>query len=69
MPRYYVTTDPKQNGDHEVHKSGCHFLPEDEAKRFFLGFFNKCDDALIEARTHYPKCNGCYYCSKECYEK
>ena len=69
MPRYYVTTEPKQNGDHEVHKADCNFLPEDETLRFFLGFFNKCEDAMAEARTHYPKSNGCYYCAQECHEK
>ncbi len=65
MPRYYINTQPEANGNHEVHQADCNLLP-DEAHRFFLGFFNRCSDALKEAKTHYPQVNGCYYCSNEC---
>lgn len=66
MPRYYVNTQAHPNGFHDMHRQDCHFLPK-ESQRFFLGFYNRCSDAIEEAKTHYPRVNGCYYCSKECH--
>ena len=66
MARYYVNKNAQSNGDHEVHKSGCSFLPKIE-NRIYLGEFNNCKAAVKEARNHYTKVNGCYYCSRECH--
>lgn len=66
MALYYVNSNPQSNGDHEVHKSGCTFLPN-ESNRIYLGNFTNCFDAVLEAKKRYAKSNGCYYCSKECH--
>lgn len=66
MALYYVNKKAQANGDHEVHKSGCSFMPIEENRKY-LGSFNNCFDAVREAKQFYPQSNGCYYCSKECH--
>jgi hypothetical protein len=66
MARFYVNKNAQENGDHEVHKSDCSFLPSEE-NRLFLGSFDNCTDAVNEAKKTDPKSNGCYFCSKECH--
>ena len=66
MARYYVNTNAQLNGDHEVHKAGCSWLPNTE-NRIYLGDFHACYPAVAEARKHYKKVNGCYYCSNDCH--
>lgn len=64
MARYYVNNNAQANGDHEVHVETCAFLP---MNRTYLGDFSNCSDAVGEARKHYSKSNGCYWCSKACH--
>jgi len=66
MASYYVNTRAQSNGDHEVHKEGCLYMP-DSANRKYLGEFSNCFDAIKESKKTYPTANGCYYCSKECH--
>ncbi|RLD59582.1 MAG: hypothetical protein DRJ01_11100 [Bacteroidetes bacterium] len=66
MANYYVNKNSQANGDHEVHKEGCSYMP-DVSNRIFLGNFLSCKDAVEEAKKHYSKSNGCYYCSNECH--
>ncbi len=66
MASYYVNKNAQLNGDHEVHKEGCSFLPKEENRKH-LGEFNNCHDAVKEAKKHYTLVNGCYYCSKDCH--
>lgn len=66
MPRYYVNKNAQSNGDHEVHKDGCSFMPQSE-NRQYLGEFSNCRDAVREAKKTYPQSNGCYFCSLECH--
>lgn len=66
MAYYYVNKNAQTNGDHEVHKSGCSWLPEPE-NRIYLGNFNNCHAAVRKARDHYSQVNGCYYCSIQCH--
>lgn len=66
MPRYYVNDNAQANGDHEVHQSGCSWLPEPH-NRTSLGVFETCPPAVREARKHYTQVNGCYYCSRSCH--
>ncbi len=66
MPRYHVNMHAQENGDHEVHQPGCSHLPDVQNRRD-LGDFNRCNEAVIEAKKHYPKSNGCYYCSNACH--
>lgn len=62
---YYVNKNAQNNGDHEVHKAGCSFMPE-EWNRKYLGSFDNCFDAVREAKKHYSQSNGCYYCCNPC---
>lgn len=66
MDRYYVNKNAQSNGDHEVHKAGCSWMPEEE-NRLYLGLFASCHGAVREAKKHYPQSNGCFYCSRECH--
>ena len=64
--RYYVNSNPQDNGDHEVHRSDCSFLPDRE-NLVYLGDFLSCSDAVRKAREHFNQVNGCYYCSSACH--
>jgi hypothetical protein len=66
MASYYVNKNAQANGDHEVHKTGCSWMPESE-NRIYLGNFASCGPAVLEAKRHYAKANGCYYCSPSCH--
>jgi len=66
MAKYYVNKNAQSNGDHEVHTTGCSFMPNQE-NRTYLGEFLTCRPAVQEAKKTYPKSNGCYYCSKTCH--
>lgn len=62
--QYYVNNKAQANGDHEVHKESCQYLPSD---RSYLGNYTTCAEAVREAKKIYSKSNGCYYCSQECH--
>jgi len=62
---YYVNKNAQANGDHEVHKSGCSYMPDSE-NRIYIGDFYNCYDAVKQAKKYYFQSNGCYYCSREC---
>ena len=64
---YYVNKNAQANGDHEVHKSNCSFLPDTD-NRMYLGDFTNCHDAVAAAKKHYPQSDGCYYCSPDCHK-
>ena len=66
MARYYVNKNQQSNGDHEVHREGCSWMPA-EHNRIYLGQFATCRGAVSEARKHYHQVNGCYFCSNECH--
>ncbi len=66
MSKYYVNKNAQANGDHEVHTSNCSYLPNIE-NRIYLGEFSTCAEAVREAKNHYLKSNGCYYCSSACH--
>ncbi len=66
MAKYYVNKNAQANGDHEVHKPGCSFMPDPE-NRIYLGGFTSCKDAVREAKKYYNRVNGCYFCSRECH--
>lgn len=66
MSKYYVNKNVQANGDHEVHKEGCSMMPLSE-NRIYLGEFYSCTSAVAEAKKHYIKSDGCYYCSNECH--
>lgn len=64
MPRYYVNQTPQPNGDHEVHKETCSYLP---FRRTDLGEHASCYSAVQAAKRLYAQSNGCAYCSRECH--
>lgn len=66
MALYYVNKNAQDNGDHEVHKSGCTFMPNEENRKY-LGTFDNCYGAVLEAKKTYPQSNGCKFCSIECH--
>ena len=66
MARYYVNKQAQSNGDHEVHKSECSYMPSAE-NSLYLGEFSTCHGAVREAKKHYPQVDGCYYCSRDCH--
>jgi hypothetical protein len=66
MDRYFVNKQQQANGDNEVHIEGCTKMPEDENRRF-LGVFNRCKDAINEAKREYPNANGCAHCTPDCH--
>ena len=68
MKRYYLNMNPQPNSDHEVHKEGCRFLPE-EHNQIFLGTFNNCSEALKEAMKTYLLSDGCKFCIPECHNR
>ncbi|HCS21252.1 MAG TPA: hypothetical protein DIW47_11945 [Bacteroidetes bacterium] len=64
MARYFINNKAQANGDHEVHKQGCTFMPADKTE---LGEHSNCYSAIIIAKDSYSRVNGCYFCSKECH--
>lgn len=66
MARYYVNKNAQANGDHEVHTTGCSFMPAIE-NRIYLGDHTNCWSAVLEAKRHYDQVNGCYYCCNPCH--
>lgn len=66
MARYYVNKNGQNNGDHEVHTTGCSWLPKPE-NRIYLGDFASCKPAVKVAKTHYAQSNGCAHCSSACH--
>jgi len=66
MDYYYVNKNAQSNGDHEVHKEGCDYLPETN-NRISLGSFSNCREAVEKAEEHFTQVNGYYYCSIECH--
>jgi hypothetical protein len=66
MASYYVNKNEQSNGDHEVHREGCSWMPAAQ-NRLYLGEFQTCHGAVREARKYYGQVNGCYYCSNACH--
>lgn len=65
---YYVHTTKDADGDHEVHKTGCAWLPNPE-NRVYLGQFASCGPAVTAAKkTKYVPADGCKHCSEACHK-
>lgn len=64
MADYWVNRNAQANGDHEVHRQGCSYMPSDKK---YLGDFASCRGAVAEAKKTYSQSNGCYWCSRECH--
>lgn len=68
MASYYVNQNAQSNGDHEVHRWGCSFMPA-PVNRQYLGDFETCGPAKREAKRYYPTADGCYYCCNACHQR
>jgi hypothetical protein len=66
MAKYYVNKNAQSNGDHEVHRYDCYFVPSEE-NRIYLGDFWSCEAAVIKAKQYYSQVNGCKHCSPDCH--
>jgi len=66
MTRYYVNKNAQTNGDHEVHRDDCSFLPSLD-NRSYLGDFTSCQPAVTEAKRIYAAADGCATCSPSCH--
>lgn len=64
---YYVHTLKDAQGDYEVHRDGCQYMPL-PSNRLYLGNFLGCNSAVLAARNQgYTPANGCYWCSRACH--
>ena len=66
MSAYYVNKIAQSNGDHEVHESGCNYLPSIN-NRIDLGNHYSCESAVQTAIIYFSQVNGCYWCSRRCH--
>ncbi len=66
MAYYYVNKNQQTNGEHEVHKKSCAWLPKPE-NRIYLSDYSSCASAVKKAKDYYSQVNGCYYCSNACH--
>lgn len=62
--RFYVNRNAQPNGDHEVHRCTCAWLP-DPQNRLYLGDFLYSSQALAAAKRYYTRADGCAYCCPE----
>lgn len=61
MDYYLVNTQAQANGDHEVHKAKCAYLPA-PVNRHGLGYHPTDQAALAVARKIYRQADGCAHC-------
>lgn len=66
MDKYYVNDKAQSSGEHEVHKSGCSYMPSNKTD---LGYHKDCHSAVKEAKKTYSNVDGCYYCCNECHTR
>ncbi|TAX37119.1 hypothetical protein ELI06_23645 [Rhizobium leguminosarum] len=68
MASYYRNRNAQLNGDHEVHRSDCYYLPI-AANQHYLGEFNSCFEAVATAKAYDLTADGCAYCSPACHTR
>ncbi len=68
MCKYYIKTQPLENGDYEIHREDCLFIP-----LFFMrkevGDYSNPKEALEKAQEMYKKVNGCQFCTCDIYHE
>jgi hypothetical protein len=65
---YIVNRNAQSNGDHEVHKAGCSWMPNLENRKS-LGDCADCHEAVRKAKQYDPKADGCKHCSSACHTR
>lgn len=68
MASYYRNRNAQLNGDHEVHREGCGWMPA-QANQHYLGEFDNCFQAVAVAKSFDPSADGCAYCSPSCHTR
>ncbi|MEB2775167.1 hypothetical protein SYJ56_07600 [Algoriphagus sp. D3-2-R+10] len=63
MKFFYLSSNPNDNGLHEVHDRECEHIPN-PYDRDYLGPFNTGKEALRKALTIKKKVELCEYCCK-----
>ena len=66
MKKYYVNKNAQSNGDHEVHRNDCVYMPN-AVNAKYLGEFSSCVGAVAEAKKTFARANGCKTCSILCH--
>lgn len=66
MAYYYVNNNAQKTGEHEVHADGCLWLAVMDSKTS-LGWHESCRTAVVAARQHFLKVDGCATCSPACH--
>ncbi len=66
MPEYIVNQNSQPSGEHEVHKKGCIWMPQNVID---LGKHSDCSSAIQEAQKHYSDVDGCKYCCTPCHTR
>lgn len=66
MAKYYVNKQPESTGKHEVHQSGCPHLPS-IGQLVYLGEFDSCSEAVMEAEKYFIHVEGCEFCCSGCH--
>lgn len=64
LEHFYVNKNTDAQGNHEVHRENCDYLPRPE-NREYLGFFSNSYDAVRAARRKYLTADGCWHCCPE----
>ena len=68
MAKYVMNKNSQSNGDHEVHKEGCSWMPKPE-NQLPLGDFPSCHGAVAKAKTIDSLADGCKHCSPDCHTR
>ncbi|MEN9895496.1 MAG: hypothetical protein RIR97_1348 [Pseudomonadota bacterium] len=68
MANYYRNKNAQSNGDHEVHRENCSWLPTIQ-NRQLLGDFLSCQPAVQKAKLFDQHADGCAYCSPSCHTR
>ncbi|MDC1106373.1 hypothetical protein OAT16_06675 [Prolixibacteraceae bacterium] len=69
MAKYYVNKNAQTNGDHEVHKEGCSYMPNSWNLES-LGEHATCSSAVSAAKAKgYRTADGCYHCCNACHHR
>ena len=69
MAQYVLNRNQQPNGDYEVHKAPCEWMPAAE-NQIPLGDHHTCHSAVTAAKSQLPalaRVNGCVHCSPACH--
>jgi hypothetical protein len=68
MANYCMNKNAQYDGDHEVHREDCSWLPYPE-NRLWLGDFPSCHGAVAKAKQYDSMADGCKHCSLACHTR